>query len=154
MFPRSLRVAASLADGIISWLAGPRTLRHRIIGTVQDVASSAGRPQPRIIAGLPVAVTDDPDSERAAIAEFLAPYCALPVYRELFDGEGVAGPEELAIIGSEAEVEHRIGQLEALGVTDLYAGFMGGDETYERTIALLGHLARRGSTARTGGAAG
>jgi hypothetical protein len=39
----------------------------------------------------------------------------------MFDREGVAGPAELAIVGSSAEVSERIGALQDAGVTDFAA---------------------------------
>ena len=42
--PRMVRVAGELADGVITWLAGPRTLSAIIVPTVQ-AAAAAGRPR-------------------------------------------------------------------------------------------------------------
>ena len=65
-------------------------------------------------------------------------YAALPSYREMCRREGVEEPADLVIAGGEAEVEDRLGELAAAGVTDFSAGEFGrGDEERERTRALL-----------------
>ena len=45
-------------------------------------------------------VTDDPDAARARAAKLFAIYAQLPSYRAMLDREGVAGPADIAIIGS------------------------------------------------------
>ena len=48
-------------------------------------------------------------------------YGYLPSYRAMLDREGMAGPEDLAIIGSEETVWERLDELRAAGV-DEFAG--------------------------------
>ncbi|WP_223842994.1 TIGR03564 family F420-dependent LLM class oxidoreductase [Amycolatopsis methanolica] len=60
---RTLRVAGELADGTITTWAGPRTLGEHIVPKIRKAA--AGRAEPRVVAGVVVAVTDDPDGIRA-----------------------------------------------------------------------------------------
>jgi alkanesulfonate monooxygenase SsuD/methylene tetrahydromethanopterin reductase-like flavin-dependent oxidoreductase (luciferase family) len=48
-------------------------------------------------------------------------YGTLPSYRAMLDREGAAGPEDVVIVGSEAEVVERIGALADVGVTDFAA---------------------------------
>ena len=54
------------------------------------------------------------------------------------DREGVAGPADLAIVGSAAEVQDRIGALSDIGVTDFVAAEFGvsSDERDETRAAL------------------
>ena len=69
--PRMLRICGELADGTITWMAGPKTIETHIVPRISEAASAAGRPQPRICVGLPVAVTDDPRAARQkALGEF------------------------------------------------------------------------------------
>jgi alkanesulfonate monooxygenase SsuD/methylene tetrahydromethanopterin reductase-like flavin-dependent oxidoreductase (luciferase family) len=61
----------------------------------------------------------------------------------MFDREGVAGPAELAIVGSAAEVSERIGALQEAGVTDFAASefaLNADDRTATREL-LKSHLA-------------
>ena len=119
--PRMLRVAGELADGTITWMTGPRTLGETIIPGICAQARKAGRPAPRIVAGLPICVTDDAGVAREKAAKALAVYGTLPSYRAMLDAEGVEGPGDIAIAGNEREVRDAIVRLAAAGVTDLNA---------------------------------
>lgn len=133
-----------LADGVVTWLAGPRSLEEVILPEVGRGAEEGGRAAPRVVAALPVAVWDDEDAARAAADEVFARYAALPNYQRLFAREHVASPGALALAGSEAQVERQIGRLAGLGVTELWAVPypVGGDPDAApgRTRALLAGL--------------
>jgi F420-dependent oxidoreductase-like protein len=62
MGPNALRVTGELADGTLPYLAGPRTVAEFIAPTITKAAANAGRPAPRVIAAVPVLVTDDVDA--------------------------------------------------------------------------------------------
>ena len=116
-----LRVTAAMADGTLTWCTGPVTLESHIVPTITRAAQEFGRPAPRVIAALPVCVTDDRQSATDRAAAVFAAYGGLPSYRAMLDREGVAGPADIAIIGSAAEVQDRIGALAGIGVTDFAA---------------------------------
>ena len=59
---------AALADGTVTWCTGPETLRDHIVPTLRAAAEAAGRPAPRVIAALPVCVTDDVAAARSRAA--------------------------------------------------------------------------------------
>jgi F420-dependent oxidoreductase-like protein len=134
---RMLRLAGEQADGTATWLVGPRTLESHITPVLRAAAAAAGRSEPRIIAGLPICVTDDATSARARAGRGFVRYGQLPSYRAMLDREGVENPEEVAIIGTEAEVETQIARVEAAGATDLNATVFGSREDQQRTLALL-----------------
>ena len=99
--PQMLKVTGELADGtILSWV-GPKTIDSHIAPTIGKAAASAGRASPRIVAGLPISLTSDPDGARQRFAPQVAGYGALPSYRAMFDREGVSDPAEVAIFGDE-----------------------------------------------------
>ncbi len=116
--PQALGVAGRLADGTTLAWVGPKTISEHIAPRIRAAAESAERQAPRIIATLPVCVTEDPQSVRQRIGESLAMYGRLPSYRAMFEREGVAGPAELAIVGSAVEVGEQIERLREAGVTD------------------------------------
>ncbi|MEQ8860444.1 MAG: TIGR03564 family F420-dependent LLM class oxidoreductase [Pseudomonadales bacterium] len=119
--PQALKVAGTLADGTsLAWV-GPKTVREHIAPRIREAAASAGRDVPRIIATLPVCVTDEPKSVRQAIANNLSMYGKLPSYKAMFEREGADGPADVAIVGSAAEVRDRIRDLADAGVTDFAA---------------------------------
>jgi 5,10-methylenetetrahydromethanopterin reductase len=119
--PQLLKVAAELADGTLTWCTGPRTLAEHIVPTITAAADAAGRPTPRVVAALPVCVTDDHEGATKRAAAVFQVYGSLPSYRAMLDREGAAGPEDIAIIGSEADVVERVSALADIGVTELAA---------------------------------
>jgi len=71
--PKMLALAGREADGTITWMTGPKTLREHTVPRINEAAAKAGRPQPRVIAGLPVALTSDVAAARAAASKLQAP---------------------------------------------------------------------------------
>lgn len=136
-----LRVTAALADGTVTWCTGPETLRSHTIPTLRAAAEAAGRPDQRVISALPVCVTEDRASALARAATIFQMYGQLPSYRAMLDKEGAAGPEDIAVIGTEGEVGDRIQALAEIGVTDFSAVEFGGNpDEVVRTRALLKSL--------------
>jgi 5,10-methylenetetrahydromethanopterin reductase len=119
--PQMLGVAATLADGTLTWCTGPETLASHIVPTITAAARAAERPAPRVIAALPVCVTEDVAGARERAAKVFAIYGQLPSYRAMLDREGVDGPADIAIVGTESEVVDRINALAGVGVTDFAA---------------------------------
>ena len=113
---------------------------------VRAAAEAAGRPAPRIVAGVPIVLTDDPDGARARAAKAFAMYGTLPSYRAMLDNEGAEGPADLAIVGDEKTLETAIRRYADAGVTDFHAAVFphGGRESVDRTQAFLGALAKEG----------
>jgi F420-dependent oxidoreductase-like protein len=119
--PRMLRVAGQLTDGTILWMANARAVQTHVTPRISRAAADAGRPAPRIVCGLPVAVTDDEAEARGVAAEVFAGYGVLPNYRRILDIGGADGPADAAIVGDEAAVAQQIRALEEAGATDLWA---------------------------------
>ncbi len=119
--PQALGVAGRLADGTTLAWVGPRTIAEHIVPRISRAAEEAGRDAPRIIATLPVCVTDEPDEVRSHIARGAAMYAELPSYRAMFEREGATGPADVAIVGTRGQVSDAIGALAAAGVTDFCA---------------------------------
>jgi 5,10-methylenetetrahydromethanopterin reductase len=132
-----LQQAASRTDGTILWLAGPRTV-DEYIRPALEAARPAELGPARIVASVPVCVTDDADGVRGLIGTFLAGYNELPSYRQIMDREGAGGPQDVAVVGTEAEVQAGIERFAAAGVTDFSAlEFVMDPQAAERTRALL-----------------
>lgn len=119
--PLMLDIAGSLADGTNTWMVGPSTLEQHIVKRIVRAAAAAARPDPRIVAGFPIVVTDNVDAVRSALAEPLAIYGQLASYRAMLDREGVSDPVDLALIGNEATLGARLGELRDIGVSDFMA---------------------------------
>lgn len=138
--PQLLRLAGRRTSGTCTWMTGPTTLGDHISPTLRQAAADAGRPESavRVVAALPVSVTDDVDAARRQAAEQFAMYGTLPSYRAMLDREGYAGPEDAAIIGDEQTVSQRLDELAAAGVDEFVgAPFDESAEGRARTRALI-----------------
>jgi F420-dependent oxidoreductase-like protein len=138
--PQMLRVAGRRTAGTVTWMTGPKTLAEHVGPTLRGAAAEAGRPESavRVVAALPVSVTDDVAGARAQAAQQFAMYTHLPSYRAMLDREGFAGPEDAAIIGDERTVSDGIAGLGAAGVNEFVgAVFDSSPEVRARTRALL-----------------
>lgn len=122
--PRLLRVAGQFADGAVLWMAPPRAIESHIAPRIHAAASAAGRPAPRIVAGLPVAVHDDVAEARAAAAATAVAYAGMPNYQRILAIGGVDHPAEAAIVGTEASVRAQLQVLVDAGATDVWANIV------------------------------
>ena len=139
--PVMLGIAGRLADGTITWMTGPATLESHIVPTLAKAARDAGRPTPRVVAGLPIALTRDVGAAREAVGKFFEIYGTLPSYRAMLDREGAAGPADVAMLGDEHALRAQIDRLRDAGVTDLDAAIAPVDEgAEERTLEFLASL--------------
>jgi F420-dependent oxidoreductase-like protein len=119
MGPKALRVTGELADGTLPYLAGPRTISEFIVPTIAKAAADVGRHAPRIIAAVPVLVTDDVDAGRSAAAEALGFYTTIPSYQKVIAREGVDAVADLAAVGSVDSVRAQLQRYRDAGATDL-----------------------------------
>jgi 5,10-methylenetetrahydromethanopterin reductase len=131
--PVMLRLCGEQADGTILWMTGPKTIDDHVAPKLNQAAADAGRPTPRIVATLPVALTDDPDGARALASKEFQVYGTLPSYRAMLDREGAAGPGDVAIVGDEAAVAAGIRAMADAGTTEFVAAAFGDAATVERT---------------------
>ncbi len=93
-----------------------------IVPLLIEAVTTAGRSSiPRVLAMLPVCVTDNASSIRKQITQMSAMCAQLSSYQARFQREGVSEPGQLGIVGSEAEVEEALGVLAVAGVTDFAA---------------------------------
>ena len=138
-----LRLTGRLADGTILWMTGPKTIEQHVAPTLFGAAEAAGRPRPRIVANLPIALTRQPDAARAWVAQNFAIYGSLPSYRAMLDREGAAGPADVTLAGDEKALDAALARLRDLGVSDFAGAVAAVDpETGQRTLAYL--AAQRG----------
>ena len=123
-----LRIAGRRTDGTILWCVGPKTLERQIVPGISEAATGAGRPAPSVVCSLPVWVTDRPDEAREIVARTLVIYGQLPSYRAMLDIEGVEGPADISLIGSEEQVREGLAEIAAAGATDFTAVIQGFDQ--------------------------
>jgi alkanesulfonate monooxygenase SsuD/methylene tetrahydromethanopterin reductase-like flavin-dependent oxidoreductase (luciferase family) len=142
--PRLLRAAGELADGTILWMAPIRAVAEHVVPKITASAEAAGRPAPRVVAGLPVAVHSDEAEARAAAAAMSSMYAGMENYQRILEIGGVTAPAEAAIVGDEASVRRQLQSLLDAGATDVWAAaFPVGDDrraSIRRTTDLLKEL--------------
>ena len=119
--PQMLNLAGQLADGTVTWMAGPRTIETHITPRISRAADNAGRAAPRVCVGLPTGVTDDENAGRQKAAESYQRYGELVNYRHVLDIEGVESPAEVAVIGNESSLQRQLETFAEGGATDFVA---------------------------------
>jgi len=119
--PVMLRLAGSRADGTILWMADERAIGGHIAPTITQAAEEAGRPAPRIVAGVPVCLCRD-DEVDAAVARtnrILSEAETSPNYQRLLDRGDARTVGDILAAGSEASIEKRLRSFADAGVTDV-----------------------------------
>ena len=141
--PQMLNIAGQLADGTVTWMAGPRTIESHITPRISRAAEHNGRQAPRVTVGLPTAVTDDENAGRRKAAESYARYGELVNYRRVLDIEGVESPAEVAVIGNEASIQRQLEAFAEGGATDFVGNIFevsGEPESAQRAYEALKSL--------------
>ncbi len=143
--PKMLELAGRSADGAAIWLGGSRYLEEFAIPLVFDAAHRANRPEPRIVCGLPVAITSDTESGRRSAHEFTQQSSRLPSYRRVLERQGLTSAADLALVGDEIKVLDALDHLAVLGVSDFHAILFPVEHdpgAADRTFEFLARLAR------------
>ncbi|MUN40261.1 TIGR03564 family F420-dependent LLM class oxidoreductase [Actinomadura litoris] len=140
--PLMLKAAGELADGVTTTWTGADAIADHIVPSVTAAAEGAGRPAPRVLAGVLVALTADPDGVRAAIADRYGFASDFPGYRAVLDRQGLAGVHETVVAGDERTVERELRRFADAGATDLLISPFGDAAARERVIAFAAALRR------------
>ncbi|KUI38984.1 LLM class F420-dependent oxidoreductase [Mycobacterium sp. IS-1496] len=133
--PVMLRLAGEHADGTILWMADERAVETHIAPRITAAASAAGRPAPRIVAGVPVALCSpgQVDDARAYAGEVLGHAELSPNYLRLLEHGDADDVGDTMAAGDEAAVAARLRRYRDAGVTDLAARVIPlGDDTATR----------------------
>jgi alkanesulfonate monooxygenase SsuD/methylene tetrahydromethanopterin reductase-like flavin-dependent oxidoreductase (luciferase family) len=112
-------------------------IADHIVPGISKAAQAAGRPSPRVIAGVVIALTSDPDGARAALAERAGFAGEFPAYRAILDRQGLSGVHETVIAGDERQITAAVREYEEAGATDLLVNPIGNER---ETVALLASL--------------
>ncbi|MEV5711973.1 TIGR03564 family F420-dependent LLM class oxidoreductase [Actinoallomurus sp. NPDC052274] len=141
--PVMLGIAGELADGVVTVWTGPRAIGEHVAPTIGRAAERAGRPGPRVVAGVMVSVTHDPDGVRQSVAAAVGAAGRLPSYRAILDRQGMSGVHETVIAGDEDTVERSIRTYADAGATEFVASLVGDERERARTLALLSAIRGR-----------
>jgi F420-dependent oxidoreductase-like protein len=165
--PRMLRLAGELGDGVTLWLCNPDYVRDVVVPEVTKGRERAGKSLDGfdIVAAVPTAVTDEPETARARLRGDLIPYFSLPFYRAMLErsgfGDDIAGFDKgiakgdpqtavgaisdrflgtLTAIGTADEAEASVRRYLDAGATSPCLGGVPGTD-FDATLEALAHLA-------------
>jgi F420-dependent oxidoreductase-like protein len=119
--PVMLRLAGELAAGTILWMADERAIGDHVVPRITAATSAAGRPAPRVVAGVPVALcaSADVDDARARANVVLGHAEYSPNYQRLLQHGDATDVGDCLAAGDEAAVTARLARYRDAGVTDL-----------------------------------
>lgn len=136
--PVMLDMCGKTADGTVTWMTGKKTVEGHILPVMAKAASEAGKPAPRVVSGFPICLTDDVEGTKEFINKSLTVYGQLASYRAMLDREGAEGPADIAVVGSEADLDAELGRIADAGVTDFNAAIIATNkEDQQRTMDYL-----------------
>ena len=138
--PQMLKLVGRVADGTVTWMTGPETIRNHISPVINAAAEEAGRPVPQVIAAVPVCITSDPDMAEEYAKRDFGFYGDLPSYRAMLEREGLANSWDIALSGSFEEVAEGLQKYSDSGGTQVVAAVYGPDEAREQTVSELAKL--------------
>jgi F420-dependent oxidoreductase-like protein len=134
---KMLELAGTVADGTLLWMTGRQTIASHITPTIRAAADKAGRPAPRIVCALPIAITDDVAGAKERINAEYAIYATLPSYKAMLDREGSSDPAGASLIGSREQVLEQMHQLAEAGVTEFSGAPSGNKDESDAAVQVL-----------------
>ena len=119
--PVMLQIAGELADGTVLWMADERAIADHIAPRITKAADNAGRPAPRIIAGIPVCLcaNSEIDAAKERANRILAEAETSPNYQKLLDRGDARDVGDLTAAGDSEKILQRFRAFADAGVTDL-----------------------------------
>lgn len=147
--PTMLQLAGERAAGTILWMADERAIGDHVVPRITAAADRAGRAAPRIVAGVPVALCADgeTDDARAYASEVLGHADFSPNYVRLLQHGDAEDVGDTMAAGDETAILDRLRRYRDAGVTDLAVRIvpLGKDlgeraESRRRTLAFLSSL--------------
>jgi F420-dependent oxidoreductase-like protein len=148
--PVMLALAGERADGTVLWMADERAVAEHVVPRITKAADGAGRPAPRIVAGIPVCLCrpSEVDAARERANRILGEAEISPNYQRVLETGDARDIGDLCAAGDEAAIAARFRSFADAGVTDLSVRLLpigeGRDElvaSKQRTREMLAGLA-------------
>ena len=119
--PVMLAIAGERADGTVLWMADERAVAEHVVPRITKAASDAGRPAPRVVAGIPVCLCrpSEVDAARVRANRILGEAEISPNYQRLLDYGDAQDIGDLCAAGDETAIAARLRRFADAGVTDL-----------------------------------
>jgi len=147
--PVMLRIAGEQTSGTILWMADERALSDHVVPRITKAAAGAGRPAPRVVAGVPVCLCskDEVDAARDWANRALGHAEYSPNYERLLERGDANDVADILAAGDETDVLKRLHRFRDAGATDLSVRVLpiGRDraariESKRRTVEFLASL--------------
>jgi F420-dependent oxidoreductase-like protein len=135
--PLMLRLCGERADGTILWMADERAIGSHVVPTLTSAAEKAGRPSPRVVAGIPVCLCGD-DEVEVAVARtnrLLSEAEVSPNYQKLLEHGDARTVGDILVAGTESAIVQRLGAFADAGVTDISVRVVPIGDSREELIA-------------------
>ncbi len=135
--PVMLQIAGEHADGTSLWMADEKAIGEHIAPKINKAAAEAGKPAPRIVAGIPVTLCANSEIEEAKdrANRVLAEAETSPNYQRLLDRGEARNVGDLLAAGDEESILKRFKQFADAGVTDLSVRLLPIGENRDELIA-------------------
>ena len=119
--PVMLRIAGERADGTVLWMADERAIADHIAPRIRKAADNAGRPDPRIVAGIPVCLCrpTEVDAARERANRILGEAEVSPNYQRLLEHGDARDVGDICAAGDETAILARLRGFADAGVTDI-----------------------------------
>ncbi|OBJ81929.1 LLM class F420-dependent oxidoreductase [Mycobacterium gordonae] len=119
--PVMLQIAGELADGTVLWMADERAIGDHIAPKITKAAADAGRPAPRIVAGIPVCLcaASEVDAAKERANRILGEAEVSPNYQRLLERGDARDVGDLCAAGDPGQILARMRRFADAGVTDL-----------------------------------
>lgn len=152
--PAMLRLAGERTAGTILWMADEKAIGNHIAPAINDAAGAAGRPQPRIVAGIPVCLCAEGEVGAAyeRTNRILSEAEVSPNYQKLLERGNARVVGDILAAGTEGMIEKRLRSFADAGVTDVSVRVVpignGRDELLASSTRTREHLASLGGALR------
>ncbi len=149
----AFRLAGEAADGAISWLCPVQYLNETAIPAMREGAATAGRSNPRMVAHVPVVMSDNIETVRQIAQPVVGRYARLPFYANMFADAGYpvgadstptdALLDHLVVNGTADTIQQRLAAILETDIDELLVmlipgdDFAGEEETLSRIVAEL-----------------
>ncbi|MFE6922005.1 LLM class F420-dependent oxidoreductase [Nocardia sp. NPDC057663] len=150
--PVMLRIAGERADGTVLWMADERAIAEHVVPRITKAAADAGRPAPRVVAGLPVCLCapGQVDEARERANRILGEAEVSPNYQRLLEQGDASSIGDLCLAGDEDAIAAGLRRYAEAGATDISVRLLPiGDDrdaliaSKQRTRAMIAELAQQ-----------
>ncbi|MEV0852038.1 LLM class F420-dependent oxidoreductase [Nocardia fluminea] len=135
--PVMLRIAGEQADGTLLWMADERAVGAHVVPRITKAAAEAGRPAPRVVAGLPVCLCRPSEvaEAKARANRILGEAEVSPNYQRLLETGDARDIGDICVAGDESAIAEGLRRYGDAGATDLSVRLLPIGDTRDELVA-------------------